>query len=145
MYFLVKDYKEALTYSEEALNFKISNGPDKATVSDSILAQYKKPEAILIHTASQYYNSEDRSEAFIKSLLEQLEQAITILEQRKKVVTSHGDVTILINENEALLNFAKKLRLELYNKTKDEAYLNEVISIHESAIYNRIRTTTQSS
>ncbi len=140
VYFLVKDYQEALNYSDEALNFKLSSGPDRLTVGDSILAQYRKPSALLIHTASKYYCTNDKSEQFLKDLLARLEEGIAILDQRKKVVTTHEDITILINENEELLNFAKKLRLELYEKTKDDAYLDQVMSLHESAIYNRIRS-----
>ena len=140
IHYLLKNYKEASTYSEEALAFTITNNAEKETATDSILTQYRKPQAILINTASKYYLSDTKSESFLKALLEKIENGISILEQRRKVVTTHEDVTILINENEDLFTFAKKLRLELYELTKEERYLDQIISLHESAIYNRIRS-----
>jgi len=140
VHFLLKNYKQASVYSEEALNFIISNGPEKETSTDSIVTQYRKPEALLINTASKYYSAEVKSEPFLKELLDKLEDAISILEQRKKVVTTHQDITTLNTENTELFDFAKKLRLELYTKTNDVTYLDQVISIHEAGIYNRIRT-----
>ena len=56
------------------------------------------------------------------------------------MVSNSEDVTLLITENEELLNFAEKLRLELFQITKDEIYLNKLIALHESSIYNRIRS-----
>ncbi len=140
VYYKLKNYEESLKYSTEAIKFNLSSDETKMSSSDSILVQYRKPSAIFINTASTYYLSENKTPELLDQLLEKIKQAISILEQRKKVVTTHEDVTILINENEELFNFAKKLQLELYELTKDEAYLNQVISLHESAIYNRIRS-----
>ncbi len=140
VYFLLKNYDEANTYSQEALDFNILNNAEKETAADLILTQYKKPQAIFINTASKYYNSKIRDENFLKKLLEKIEGGISILEQRRKVVTTQEDVTTLIAENEELFNFAKKIRLDLYELTKDEAYLDQVISLHEFAIYSRIRS-----
>ncbi len=139
VYYLLKNYKEAEKYSNEALIFNVLKG-EKISATDSILSQYRKPQALLINAESKYYLAENKNPFILKVLLQQVEEGIAILDQRKKVVTNHEDVTLLITENEELLNFAEKLRLELFQMTKDEMYLDKLIALHESSIYNRIRS-----
>src|SRR5690606_41778654 len=94
--------------------------------TDSILSQYRKPEALLINAQSKYYSTENKNPFFLKGLLDQVEEGVAILDQRKKVVSNNEDVTLLITENEELLNFAEKLRLELFGITKNEMYLDKI-------------------
>lgn len=140
VHYLLKNYKEAEKYSEEALRFNILKEGEKISATDSILSQYRKPQALLINAESKYYSAENRNPFLLKELLQQAEQGIEILNQRKKIITNHEDVTLLITENEDLLNFAEKIRLELYQITKDERYLDDLVALHESSIYNRIRS-----
>lgn len=139
VHYLLKNYNEAIKYSNEALNYNMV-GEKKMNASDSILGQYRKPQALLINAASKYYITENKNQSHLKVLLLQIEQGIAILDQRKKVVNNHEDITLLMSENEELLNFAEKLRLELFQLTKDETYLDGLIALHESSIYNRIRS-----
>ncbi len=138
--FLLKDYEKAKEYSEEALRFNILKNGEKISATDSILCQYRKPQALLINAKAKYFLSKSKRPSFLKEILTQVEDGIAILDQRKKIITNHEDVTLLITENEELLNFAEKLRLELYEKTKDPTYLDKLIAIHESSIYSRIRS-----
>lgn len=140
IYFAVKNYEKAIEYSDLAIRFNLMAERSTMSSSDSILVQYRKPFAILRNTESKYYLSKNRTPELLKQYLKEIDQAISIVNKRKKVVTTHEDVTLLISSNEELFNFAKKLRLELYESTKDEAYLDKVISLHESAIYSRIRS-----
>jgi len=140
VHYYLKDYKEAEKYSNEALRFNILKKSEKISATDSILSQYRTPQALLINAESKYHLAENKNPFLLKELLEQVEKGIVILDQRKKVVTNHEDVSLLITENEELLNFAEKLRLELYQMTKDEVYLDKLIALHESSIYNRIRS-----
>lgn len=140
VHYLLKNYKEAEKFSDEALRFNVLKEDEKINTADSILSQYRKPQALLINAQSKYYLAEKRNPFLLKEILEQVEEGIAILDQRKKVVTNHEDVTLLITENEELLNFAEKIRLELYQITKDEIYLDKLIALHESSIYNRIRS-----
>ncbi|WP_258455161.1 CHAT domain-containing protein [Aequorivita sp. CIP111184] len=139
VHYLLKNYSEAEKYSSEALKFNVLKG-EKISATDSILSQYRKPQALLINAQSKYYSTENRSPFLLKQLLQQVEEGISILDQRKKVVNNHEDVTLLISENEELLNFAEKIRLELYTMTKNEIYLDKLIALHESSIYSRIRS-----
>ncbi|MCB0454586.1 MAG: CHAT domain-containing protein [Aequorivita sp.] len=140
VYYLLKEYSQAEKISEEALRFNVIKKGEKINATDSILSQYRKPEALLINAQSKYYSTENKNPFFLKGLLDQVEEGVAILDQRKKVVSNNEDVTLLITENEELLNFAEKLRLELFQITKDEVYLDKLIALHESSIYNRIRS-----
>lgn len=140
VHYILEDYTEAEKYSGEALRFNNIKKVDKINITDSILSQYRKPQAFLINAASRYYLAEDKSTTLLKDLLEEVDKGIAILDQRKKVVSNYDDVRLLITENEELLNFSEKLRLELFNLTEDEVYLDKLIALHESSIYNRIRS-----
>ncbi|MCG2419938.1 CHAT domain-containing protein [Aequorivita sp. F47161] len=140
VHYLLQDYAEAKKFSDEALRFNILKENEKISISDSILSQYRKPQALLINAASKYYLAEDKNTQLLKELLLQIDEGIAILNQRKKVVNKHEDVTLLLAENEELLNFAEKIRLELYQNTNNPEYLDKLIALHESSIYNRIRS-----
>ncbi|MDX9908079.1 MAG: CHAT domain-containing protein, partial [Mariniphaga sp.] len=140
VYYKLKNYEKAIEYSEKAIHFNLLAEGNTMSSSDSILMQYRKPFAILINTASHYYLSQNKTPKLLKQFLSEIEEAISIIDKRKKVVTTHEDVTILISANEEIFNFAKKLQLELYEMTKNDIYLDNIISLHESAIYSRIRS-----
>ncbi|WP_452225790.1 CHAT domain-containing protein [Lacinutrix cladophorae] len=138
-YYILKNYEEAKKYSTAALEFGFEN-PNSNNASDSISIQFEKPRAISINTRSKYALSTTKDEAFLKHLLLQIEEGITILDQRKTVLKSHNDITTLMSQNQELFNFAKKIRLELFEKTNNKQYLMDVINLHESGLYNRIRS-----
>ncbi|HTO14363.1 MAG TPA: CHAT domain-containing tetratricopeptide repeat protein [Edaphocola sp.] len=140
IYFSLKNYPEALKYSEKAIQFNSALNINKMSSSDSILVQARKPGALYINTAAQYYLSKEKNTKVLKQYLTKIDEALAILEQRRKIVNNHQDVSMMISANEDLFNFAKRLRLDLYEITKYEAYLDQIISLHESAIYNRIRS-----
>lgn len=140
VHYLLKDYSEAEKYSEEALCFNLIRNAGKISATDSILTQYRKPQALLINAQLKYYLANDKNPDFLKQLLDQVEEGIAILDQRKQVVNNSDDTTLLIAENGELLNFAKKLRLELFYLTENEAFIDKLIALHESSIYSRIRS-----
>ncbi len=139
VYYNLKDYNQAITYSSEALNLFSGKDFKTSNTQDSILLQYRKPKALLINAQSKYNTNTDKSEPFLKDLLQQIETGKAILDQRKSIIKSFDDLNLLITENDELFDFSKKLYLELYKKTKSETYLNQIITTHESSMYNRIR------
>lgn len=138
IYYQLKDYKKAQEMSLEVINFKISL--DNKTAKDSVLFQFDKPKAIYINTSSTYHLTNNKTSKLLLSLLEQVDGGIKILEQRKSITNNSDDVTKLIADNSDLFNFAKQLRLDLFRITKNNVYLNDLITTHESSIYNRIRS-----
>lgn len=140
VHYKLKDYNQAIVYSNEALNLINDKNLASTNFTDSIQIQYRKPKALLINAKSKYYLQNNKSETFLKDLLIQMENGVTILSQRKETIKSYDDLSLLITENNELFDFSKQLELDLYNKTKDEAYLTNFLTIHESSLYNRIRS-----
>ena len=62
-----------------------------------------------------------------------------LLEKSKFSIHDDESIGILIADNTELITFAKKIALELYQLTHSDEYLNQVINLHESGIYNRLR------
>tara|TARA_R110000850_G_scaffold80862_1_gene173474 strand:- start:12544 stop:15759 length:3216 start_codon:yes stop_codon:yes gene_type:complete len=134
-------YEEALQYSDEALLMNLKEkDTESMSVYDSIQLQYNKPLALLTNVKADYALQPNGDEVFLKSLLDRLNQGLDILEQRKSIIKTHGEVNVLIAENRELFDFAKKINLELYRLTGKDHYLVELLSQHESSVYNRIRT-----
>ena len=140
VHYLLNNYSEALKYSERSLALSIDGHAGGVSRVDSILVESGKPKAILIKAKTLYSLNESREEDFLKNLLTEIEKAISILEQRRAIINSYQDLNLLISENTELFNLSKKIRLELYTLTGDEAYLIDLLSIHESSIYSRIRS-----
>lgn len=137
--FIIKNYEDALKYSNESLKIGMNN-LENTNAIDSILIQFNHPKALLINVKSKYNLTNNKTESFLQSLTKNIAKGILILEQRKKTIKSSDDLNLLISQNIELFNFSKKLNLELYNISKNPIYLNKTIELHESSIYNRIRS-----
>ncbi|WP_299111549.1 CHAT domain-containing protein [uncultured Winogradskyella sp.] len=137
VYFQLKDYKNALKYSNEALSFFDNRALN--TLLDSIQNETRKPRSIYIKSKSEYFLNYNRSKKDIKQLLSQTEKALKVLEKKRNNIKTPFDFETLLIDNNDLINFRKRLFLDLYNKTKDENYLIDLVGLHESSLYNRIR------
>lgn len=140
VYLRLKDYEAALKYSEESLLFFKDNKFKAKTLTDSIQNEYRKPRALFINAKSKYHLKDIKDISFLASLLTQIKEGVSILERRKIIIKTPEDLSLLIEENNSLFDFAKQIILDLYEKTKNEIYIQDLISMHESSIYNRIRS-----
>lgn len=132
--FLLKDYVKAKKYGEEALAFSLKD------TENNLVIEYRKPKAIYVLAAAQYEQESEISTDKLFEILDLIEEGLSILETRKATIKNYDDLRLFIEENTQLFELAKKIRLQLYHKTKDENYLNDVMSLHESAMYSRIRS-----
>jgi len=137
IYYRLEDCENALQFSKIALGFNYNNR--SLTRQDSVLFEFEKPRAILINAKSQYHLQNNKSELFLNQLLGEIEIGLKILEQRTSVINTIDNLNQLLAQNSELINFAKKIRLELYYLTKNEAFLTDLLTLHESSVYNRIR------
>ncbi|MEX0289342.1 MAG: tetratricopeptide repeat protein, partial [Flavobacteriaceae bacterium] len=140
VHYKLKNYGKALEYSEKSLALSIEGHAKEASRVDSILVESGKPKAILIKARTQYNLNNTKDETFLKELLQEIERAIGLLERKRTIISTYEDLNLLVSENADLFNFAKKIRLDLYNASGDENYLLDLLSIHESSIYSRIRS-----
>ena len=145
IYFELGDYKAAFDkgLSTETLLNKTS-GVSKKRLDSTAIILYK-PQTILLKTQAAYKLQQNKSDvAFLKKTFKEVKQAIALLEKQKTFIGDDSNVSILIVNNTKLFDFAKQLALKLYTKTKNKNYLTEIISLHESILYNRIRSRLNS-
>lgn len=139
VYFLSGKYREALDYSNRGLDVVNRNISTSHTILDSIRMELKKPKAILQKGKATYELLENKTVENLKPLLTEMSAALQILERQKTILNDPNDIGILVSDHAELLEFIQKLNFDLYDKTKDPAYIDRMVSLHESGMYNRIR------
>ena len=140
IYLELEDYNAALKYSEESLLFFKVNKIKPETLIDSIQNEFRKPGALFINIKSKYQLKKEKDVPFLESLLTQIKEGISILERRKIITQTPEDLNLLIEDNNNLFDFAKQITLDIYEQTNNKIYLQDLISMHESSLYNRIRS-----
>ncbi len=143
IYYELGDYRSALEKGKTSVELLKKTLPTQTNPLDSTKIIFYKPQAILLQSQATYKLRNKKDAAFLKKEFDNIKNAISILEQQKPYA-GENNVSTLINNNAPLFEYSKKLALELYNTTKEDAYLNELISLHESILYNRIRAQLNS-
>jgi CHAT domain-containing protein len=144
IYFVLGDYLSALEKGKTANQLLKKTLPTQTNPSDSTKNIFYKPQSILLQSQATYKLQKTKDVTFLKKEFSKIKEAIGALEQQKSLVGNENNVSILINDNVQLFEYAKKLALELHQKTKEESYLNELVGLHESILYNRIRARLNS-
>lgn len=133
------NYSEALAKgdaTEELIKKKLPGQSDQLDSANIILY---KPQTLLLKARSAYRLRAKKDVPFLKREFGTIKEAITILESQKQWIGNDNNLSILIERNTKIFEFAKQLALELYEATGERTYLNELVNLHESIIYNRIR------
>lgn len=138
--YLTKRYQQAIQFSNNALNTVNAKMQSGTTLLDSVKMEVFKPKAILIQAKSEYALRQKKDTAFLQSLSVKLKDALSLLEKRKVLIDDATSINILIADNQELIDFAKKIELELYEQTGQSQHLDQFINLHESALYTRIRS-----
>lgn len=134
------DAAHALQYSKDGLQVVNQYMLQTGNLLDSVKVEIKKPRAILIKARAEYTLLEKKDESQLRALLKELDEALAILERKKTIMTDISSINLLMSDHAELMEFVKKVTLELYETTRDEAYLDRLITVHESALYSRIRS-----
>ncbi|MEM7086650.1 MAG: CHAT domain-containing protein [Bacteroidota bacterium] len=140
IHFDLEDYQNALAYSNEALSYFSNQNLSLNGTLDSIQNEMRKPRALYLRAKSQYHLTDKKDKSQLVSLLKEAQTALSILDRRKTNTKTQEDLNLLLIDNNDLINFTKQLRWDLYAITEDEAYLDDMVSLHESALYTRIRS-----
>lgn len=137
---LTEDYEQSLAWSNKsiALYEKYNNTPQNNY--DKSHFEENKAEILVLNARSKYKLSKTKDSVFLKSILVDVKSAIHTLEERRALLSSVSDVNRLIEANQDAFDFAKQINLALYKATNNQKYLNDIVSLHESALYNRIRS-----
>ncbi|MDC6366121.1 MULTISPECIES: CHAT domain-containing protein [Flavobacteriaceae] len=96
-------------------------------------------KVVLFLAKARYGMLATKSPATLAEITKLIDEATKIVENRRPLVSSQQAVADLIEDNKEVFDFAKKVYLDLYNSTKNHEYLEKVMALHESAIYNKIR------
>ena len=134
---IAENYRKTLSLAEKSLQLYDKANKDK--ILNTYYFEHNKPVVLFSKAQSQYHLANVKSEKNLLPVLETLEQAIQLLEKRKTFTTTIIDVNFLLSEYRQLIDFTKKVYVELYELTKKNSYLNKLLELHESAIYSRIR------
>lgn len=140
IHYVLGNYQAALEKAEKALTIIDDPFFKGETALDSIYASFQKPQAILLRTKALYQMEKDKNMVFLQASMNDLQNAVSLLERRKPYIGSENNLSVLISNHSDVFEFAKKIALELYLKTGYEGYLDTVMSLHESILYNRIRS-----
>jgi tetratricopeptide (TPR) repeat protein len=131
--------KDALSYCEKAMEIVQANLANGSSLLDSIKMQVFIPKAILIEAKARYALQSKKDTAFLIQVSARLKEALQTFEKRKTIIHDESSINILMADNQELFDFAKKIALELALLSGKEAHLDNLINLHESALYNRIR------
>ena len=144
IYYQNEDYDNALKFCNRAIDLINSNAFIENSQLNTLRVEGNKISAILLKVKTNLKLTPTQDEAFLKSQLQQLDAAIKILENQKSVIANDNSTAILIQDNIGVFKVAKILNLELYNRTKNEDYLRDLLGYHESMIYHKIRSRLNS-
>lgn len=129
-----------LSYSNQALlllNKQINNA---FFFADTIKLEMFKPKAILYQQQAMYNLAVNKDSNFLKNMAEELSKALEVLKRRRSILSDDESIALLMSENEDVLNFLKKIELELYEQTQNTGYLEKFLNIYEAALFNRLRS-----
>lgn len=138
--YLSKRYEQTIQHSKLALTLINDKIKESNNLLDSVKIEMFKPRAILINAKAEYELQKEKNVDYLNKLVSQLNEALQILEKRKVLIDDAESINILIADNSELIGFAKKIEFELYQLTKDDSHLDKLINLHESGLYNRIRS-----
>ena len=132
-------YTAAVEYGKKGISMVNEKIKSSSSVLDSVKMELYKPRAILLTEKAGYQLKQNKDTIYLQQVLNELNQALQLLEKRKFLSDDEESINIMMADNAELIIFAKKIALELYQLTNNPRYLDVVINLHESGIYNRLR------
>ncbi|WP_419213978.1 CHAT domain-containing protein [Maribacter sp. X9] len=134
IYFMKGDFQETINLCQQLLDLY----GDRDNLYQRPYLWSEQTE-ILMYLAKSKLRSLPNTRENLEQIAKIIDDAIALVEKRKSLVTSRNGVSHLIENSMEAFNIAKKINVKLYRKTQDKAYLEKVMALHESSIYNRIR------
>ncbi len=140
LYLKAGNFRQSLDYSKQGLQIVQAEIRNSTSLLDSVKIELKKPEAVLLKVKAEYSLLKDKNRENLSQLLQELNSAVSIIERRKSVIREAKDISVIMAGHTELLQFIKKITLDLYELTADQAYINQLIDLQESGTYYRIRS-----
>ncbi|WP_052823440.1 CHAT domain-containing protein [Neotamlana sedimentorum] len=138
--YLVGDFSNALKWSNKGETILREQYKTANTAIDSLKLDFNNPSLLLLSSKAKYNLKQNKTKPFLDTLAITLKKAQAILEWRKKALYNQKDISELLNDYASIASFNKQIQLDLFQLTKHNTYLNKLLELHESSIYNRIRS-----
>jgi CHAT domain-containing protein/Tfp pilus assembly protein PilF len=135
----LKQYDQAARWSAKGDSLLQKRALLSENTVDAIRIEFNRPLLLLVKAQAAFYNLDEISEQTLLPILQELSQAVSILERRKEIVVTPEDTEQLLSEYKQINDFSKQVQLELYQKTENTAYLSALVTAQESGVYSRIR------
>lgn len=139
IYYESKNYSEASKHINKALKTLANSSASKTNQLNALHVSFNKPTALLLKSKIELQVNSTKDSIFLKRQYSNLKEAIAILEKQKTIVTEDQNVSIILDNNDEVFEYSKHIALLLYKETNNPKYLREVLSFHESKLYNKIR------
>ncbi len=133
------NYKATADYSKKGLQVVNQIILSSDNLLDSIKTELQKPKAILLKAQADYEMLPGKNVANLTAIQQELNEALLLVERHRTIMNDVADIDRLMAEQTDLLAFVKKITFELYKLTGSPAYIQRLMSLQESAVYNRIR------
>jgi len=134
-----QSFDQAKTYARQALVRINAFVAQSTTLADSIKVEGEKAKVILLRAKADYALLTAPDPSALQQLLQDLYEAVAMMERKKSVLTDRQDIMTLIADHRHLTDFVKQLNFELYEKTGDRNYLLRGLNMHEGNLYGRMR------
>lgn len=132
-------FNETIRYSKQGLDVLQRQLRNAVNLPDSVKVQVYQPRAILLKLQAEYGLAKSRDSVFLQNISRQLAEAQEILKRRRSLIDDEESIGILVAEYTELTEFAKQVELELFRLNGQNIHLENLVNLHESGLYNRIR------
>ncbi len=140
VYYTLGNYNEAEKWATDGISYINNHITNVNTTLDSLQLEFKKPPVTLLKLKAAYKNESVLSTLKLEQIAAKLNKLTQILEKQKSTVFNNNDVNSIILEYNQVIDFSKKIQLQLYELTSDEEYLRTLLSLQESGLYYKIRS-----
>ncbi|MFD1615555.1 CHAT domain-containing protein [Gelatiniphilus marinus] len=136
--FNLKNYEGAISWSEKSLTLLEKNKALKST--DSLYWQTLKATPMLYKSKAAFKSIDTTKVKAVLEIYGTLKNSIEILNTASSKYVSDIDKSEHLSKMKPIIDFTMEISLKLYEMTKNKLYLEQLISMHESTLYNRIRS-----
>lgn len=140
LYLQAGKYAQSLQYSKQGLAIVDKKIRNSESLLDSVKIELRKPKAILLKVKALYNLQSTKTIPQLTELIKELNDALAIIERRKLVVPDVKDISVMMADHGELLDFIKKITLDLYHLSNNKAYIDDLLNLQESGTYYRIRS-----
>ncbi|MBC2844745.1 CHAT domain-containing protein [Winogradskyella flava] len=134
----LEEYDKSIDWANKSLAIIKEN---RASINmDSIFWHELKIQPIFYKSKAQYHLTDTTNTEDISRIYKTLQEAIKEININASKYDSYLDKNEYLHKANGLQDFVMQVALKLYKLTNNQTYLDQLISMHESRIYNQIRS-----